>query len=637
MSTPVVPVAKSAALISEHVFTASSGGSMLTGVGVAGSFRVGEATVIIEAQYPNNVDASALMAFGPDQSAPDYSKNLFRAQFTPTGDVYYSGTYGQTMPVQLVGRRLTPGVNTRVRMTCSVDGTVRIDGTTDGVTWINYFVFPQKATGVLHCRFYVPENRKTYQLRQVGLLSSVVAPTPVPTPPPPPPAPTPPAPSPTPGDFNAQYVVGWKANTGTTAQSLPAVAKPAMSESIQNGGIRDLRFDTLVRKVTSVSHSSDATNSQMRHEYSRRQPWNVNSTRYLAQSTKGFWFLYDANTLDVIDSGGSAPNGMKSLTGFAGDCEPFWHPTDPNKIWHTDINGGLVWYEYDIVSKTRRTLFNMAPHMTALGGTFTIANVCWFNGEGSPSNDGRYWGFHCESRSGSTYTSRGFVMYDRVTNTIVGKLENPSGNRPNWVGTTPLGSGVGISFYGNAAASLAAEAALPLSAAVGARVYSRDFSSFKSVQTIGEHSDFAVGADGAEYYCAVTFHGDSDGVQDGSVFCRNLVTGAAFSLPLLNAFQGSTGTGFHISGRAINKPGWLVIGKYNGVGAGPYDGQVIAAEMKPNGIIKRLAHHHSNGANGYFSEPHPVPNRDLTRVVFSSDWNGSSADEDYVICLPTTA
>jgi hypothetical protein len=54
-----------------------------------------------------------------------------------------------------------------------------------------------------------------------------------------------------------------------------------------------------------------------------------------------------------------------------------------------------------------------------------------------------------------------------------------------------------------------------------------------------------------------------------------------------------------------------------------------------------LAHHHAlrdddKGEADYFAEPHASTNRDLTRVVFASNWHrvGTNTVEMYMIALP---
>jgi hypothetical protein len=70
------------------------------------------------------------------------------------------------------------------------------------------------------------------------------------------------------------------------------------------------------------------------------------------------------------------------------------------------------------------------------------------------------------------------------------------------------------------------------------------------------------------------------------------------------------------------------------------DDQVFAVELRPNGRVVRLAHTHSlvdeSQEHDYWAEPHASANRDLTRIVFTTNWgrSGTGEVEMYLIELP---
>jgi hypothetical protein len=70
------------------------------------------------------------------------------------------------------------------------------------------------------------------------------------------------------------------------------------------------------------------------------------------------------------------------------------------------------------------------------------------------------------------------------------------------------------------------------------------------------------------------------------------------------------------------------------------DDQVFVVELKPGGRLVRLAHTHAvvdeAEEHDYWAEPHASANRDLTRIVFTSNWGRSGSDEVemFMICLP---
>jgi hypothetical protein len=271
----------------------------------------------------------------------------------------------------------------------------------------------------------------------------------------------------------------------------------------------------------------------------------------------------------------------------------------------------------------------MTAKIIALGSPWTTAARAWFNGEGRPSNDGRWWGFSVENGSFETI---GAAMYDRQTDTITFSVLT-NGNKPNWVGTSPLGNYLVLSWYSTAAGSIAAEAARPIASAAGVWAYSRDGSTRKVLSVLGEHSDMAIDAQGRECYIWISYRGFAEGGSDG-VIVRRFDDEVAYNLTT-SPYTG--GAAFHISGCAYDRPGWVVISKYNEISSGPYDGQIFAAELKSGGRNLRLAHHRAS-IYDYFAEAHPTTNRDLTRVLFASDFGqGTTPYEDFCICLPSWA
>jgi hypothetical protein len=94
----------------------------------------------------------------------------------------------------------------------------------------------------------------------------------------------------------------------------------------------------------------------------------------------------------------------------------------------------------------------------------------------------------------------------------------------------------------------------------------------------------------------------------------------------------------HISGKAYNKPGWVLISTYaTKKKAQWWSNKIFAVELKQNPEIYNITHTY-NITSGYWSEPHAVVNRDFTKVVFNSNWLKPGEDIDiYMIELPDNA
>jgi hypothetical protein len=120
----------------------------------------------------------------------------------------------------------------------------------------------------------------------------------------------------------------------------------------------------------------------------------------------------------------------------------------------------------------------------------------------------------------------------------------------------------------------------------------------------------------------------------------DLATGAI--TPLWPIDFSHTAIGLHISGRAFDRPGWAVISTHDGDAASHtwMDDSVFLIELKSNGRVVRLAHTRSlvdeNQEHDYWAEPQASANRDLSRVLFTTNWGRSGTEEVemYLIALP---
>lgn len=442
-------------------------------------------------------------------------------------------------------------------------------------------------------------------------------------------------PAPADNPFDALYDSEFSLVSNQTFYSKPTVSKPAKMTNLTTPGYTDSNFGTKVFRLSDVDDPDDTVTS-LRHVYSRQTAFNCDGTKLLVRASNGWWHLYDATTGEKLNGGRTQTPGLGAVNGLVNECEAFWHPTDPNKIWYTGNQGmGMVWNEFDITTNTSTVLFNLGPKITALGAEWSGANRAWFKGEGRPSNDGRWFGLLVQT---SGFGLIGFIMYDRVNDEIVGS--QLCTNMPDHCSTSPLGNYIVISWYSGTAERLDLAATRGINECNGARAYSRDFSTFTQLSSLGEHSDLAIDADGNEVFVSITYRGGEFGqeydVEDGGIYYRRMDTGEAFNLPG-NAYGDSSDSACHFSGLATQKPGWVVVGWYGGTPATWKDGVLCAVELVPsNPRVLRLAHHHSVYGGNYINEPHACPSQDLSRVVFASNYGGSVA-EDYFVGLPSWA
>jgi hypothetical protein len=132
-------------------------------------------------------------------------------------------------------------------------------------------------------------------------------------------------------------------------------------------------------------------------------------------------------------------------------------------------------------------------------------------------------------------------------------------------------------------------------------------------------------------------------IDADQIAMADLETGAV--TPLLD-LDFSTGVyGLHISGQAVNRPGWAAVSVHPEAPSLDFNnpfwivGTVFAVELKAEPRVAQLAHHHSirsDAEQDYFAEPQVTVNRDFTKLLFTSNWEtyGAGEVEMYMIVLP---
>lgn len=379
---------------------------------------------------------------------------------------------------------------------------------------------------------------------------------------------------------------------------IPFISKPEKSEPFT-----DLSYDTCITRLT--DHQNEAPAGFARVEYSRKQAFNADNTMIVIMSYDGFWHVYDANTGDFL----------KTLDGPATDCELKWDPTRPNTMYYTAPFGGLLIYELNVDTNAAGVVGNFENRLP-----WESARRIWTKAEGTYSADGRFWGMQVE---GENFEPLGLMVWDKQNDEIVGTwdfAQNGVG-RPDHTSMSPSGDFIVASWDGND---------------YGTTAFSRDFTNQVKLHHKSEHSDLALLPNGHDAYVAVDYQHNQ-----GEVFMIDIQTGQ--KTHLFGSYTKGSVSAFHFSGKAYQRPGWVLVSTYGGSPSN--DGsqvwmheKIFALELQANPRILHIAHHHSL-PNGYWTEPHATVNRDFTRIAFNSNWeNNSETDIDvYQIILPPTA
>jgi hypothetical protein len=393
--------------------------------------------------------------------------------------------------------------------------------------------------------------------------------------------------------------------TGTAVYAVPSLAEPPPRQWFV-----DPSFGTCLVRVTDrdADPGPDDASPGMVNEYARVQSFNADGSRLLIYGTDGYWYLYDADTL-------------QPLRELPLEDEPRWDADDPDRLYHLR-DTRLLWYDVatgaeDLV----RDFYDDLPGEE-------VAAV-WTAHEGRPSRDRRYWGLMAEDQE---WLPIAFLVYDREADQVtVRDVRGLPGieDDVDHVTISPLGTYFLASFDRSCPEGGLGDDAHPC----GLMVYDRDLAKGRSLLRVIGHYDPALDAAGRE----VVVYQD---IETDDISMLDLESGAV--TPLWPIDFSHTGIGLHFSGLAYDRPGWAVVSTHDDDPA-TYtwmDDQVFALELKAGGQVVRLAHTHSvvndEEEADYWAEPHASTNSDLTRILFGSNWGrtGSGQVEVYMIQLP---
>ena len=199
--------------------------------------------------------------------------------------------------------------------------------------------------------------------------------TPAPT------APTPPGKTPDKASLNpaalcaAELAAMSPLPTGTERLPLPDNARPPFLSSTQD----PVHGSCIVRVTDNAAHPEVPA---LRNDYSRRQAFNANDTRFLLDASDGHWHLHDATTGRFI----RVLNNLEGATDrLAGDAEPQWHPTDPDLLYFLPRDGiGMQIYQLDLRTNQVSVVADMGPQIRQHWPDASVAST---RSEGSPSAD----------------------------------------------------------------------------------------------------------------------------------------------------------------------------------------------------------------------------------------------------------
>jgi len=419
---------------------------------------------------------------------------------------------------------------------------------------------------------------------------------------------------------------GFTPLTNRTITAVPSITKPLK-------GIHFLEpnFGTCMVRVSDHTNDSNTIANRIVPDYSRRQVFNADQSQMLLLASDGFWHLYDAKNYTHI-----------RRVSLQGDSVEFqWHPTNPQLLYRMAYNGGRKIYLHDVSDVSDNGVTEVADfsNVSSINGYPGVTNIndIWPGAvrfqtgeEGSPSSDGRYWALM--AMSDDFNSQYGMIVYDLQTNSIIGVYDYATdGNNiggPNNLSMSPSGTHVVALWNPPACDGLNGRpnGLGTLNNPCGTMAFNKDFSQATGIAFNGEHGDTATDINGRDVYVGIEYQ------NQGNIEIIDLETGSLLANVETNLWFGA----FHISGRAYNKPGWVVISHY---AASPvdawYNQEIFLAKLDASPVIVRLAKHQSNPAD-YWAQPHATISRDASKIIWGSNWGGGVLDLDtYMITLPS--
>ena len=347
----------------------------------------------------------------------------------------------------------------------------------------------------------------------------------------------------------------------------------------------DPAYGTPVTRMT----SADGTRFN-RNTYSRRNPENADGTLFISYHGDATY------NVSRVDDG-----TLVRVTDIHPDGEPQWHPTNPDRIRHVagpNVSvGRLQLFETSVSTGDTTVIADLTERLQA---RFPDAGYMIDRAEGAPSADGMRWAWIVHDSDEDVV---GLVHYDLATDTILGTLdvESPDDDRLDWVSASPSGEHVVAGWWSRTV------------------VFDADLSNPRLLVEGAEHSDLLLGASGEDVYVWIDF------VDSGWAIATDLDT---LEETRLFDLYDNANTSIHFSGKAYDRPGWVVASTYSCKEDGsPWSCEKVFAVNVHTTEIVQLAHTYNCGAE-YWTETHAATNRDLSRVWFNSDGGSCGSDAE---------
>ena len=438
-------------------------------------------------------------------------------------------------------------------------------------------------------------------------------------------------------DLCKTTLTGFTALTaGQDKGAMPNTPRPAMGVATE-----DPTYHSCVTRLTDNAEKHPAqplrAGDGTRLAPNAQQAFNANDSAFLLRTPNGEWHIYSPQTGKAI----------RRLARIAGDAEPQWDPKDPNVLYYMNGDGeGMKLFKLtiDLSPAGTDTVEVAADFGAEIRKIWPAATHARMRG-GAPSFDGNTWCLMADQKNGDNWKTLGLFTWNLKEGKLLGKLENPSAS-PEYVTTSPSGSHCVAQYpYPNGITAYRSNFATPYSDSVA----SQELQIVRNVYM--KYPDVARNSQGEDVYVGFDVFSTPH-----TVYTVNLTSGKADRTRLLEtSFSDSTDTGVQISGRASNRPGWILLTTFGEQDQGVHNlkgddakrrwfhRKLFAMNIDTKAVLSVANNHHDwtedSSQNTTWPRPNGTVNRDFTRMLFDSNWNSMNANDvdAYLVEIPSGA
>jgi hypothetical protein len=330
------------------------------------------------------------------------------------------------------------------------------------------------------------------------------------------------------------------------------------------------------------------TDSNLRHHYSKDQPWNSDGSLIKLAGYPAA--ILDAETYEFL-YWSSIPSSAT------------WSNTNPNLMYGTS---GNKFVSFDVTTNNRQTLHTFSDY----------SSIEYGYNEGNMSIDDKYVGLI--GRNGSNQT---LIVYNLQNNTITGTY-NVGTASLDWFSVSQSGQYAVLCYSEDGSTET-----------TGMKVYDIDLTNRRYLDDDTKHGDLGINTNGQDVF--VTWADDN--LRENDYYMKSIRLSDGNITPMFYYTQGNGVWNGHVSCRNNDRPGWAYVseGCCETIG---YK-EIFAIKLDGSDTIERYGIHHTDEDTGYKHEAHAVPNRDGSKVMFASNWNDGFTEDNppsFVVQAPST-